>query len=256
MLRIDDSDTFRNVSGASESIINTLDRYGLHWDGSIFYQSDNQEIYSAIISRLKDQGLVYPCICTRKALAANNSAVYPGFCLNNKVSSNSPHALRIKSKPVKVKFIDEIQGCQTHNIAHQHGDFIVRRKDNIIAYQLAVVIDDQLQNISHVIRGFDLLDSTPRQIFLQQTLAYATPDYCHVPIIVDSQGHKFSKQTFAQAVSIEKPEKTLFLLLELLKQHPPQQLRKASVKELINWAVEHWQSNSLKKIRAIDRGIY
>ena len=256
LLRIDDSDTFRNVSGASKSIINTLERYGLHWDGSILYQSDNQEIYADIITQLKNQGLIYPCTCTRKALAANNTPVYPGFCLNNKVISNSPHSLRIKSKPVKVNFIDEIQGAQSHNIAHQHGDFIVRRKDNIIAYQLAVVIDDHLQNISHVIRGFDLLDSTPRQIFLQQTLAYATPRYCHVPILVDAQGDKLSKQTFAQAVSREKPEKTLFLLLELLKQNPPHQLKKASVNELINWAIEHWQIDSLKKVRAINKGIY
>ena len=149
-----------------------------------------------------------------------------------------------------------MQGSQSQNIAHQHGDFIVRRKDNIIAYQLAVVIDDHLQNISHVIRGFDLLDSTPKQIFLQQTLAYATPGYCHIPIITDPQGAKLSKQTFAQAVSIEKPEKTLFLLLELLKQNPPHQLKKASVKELINWAIDHWQTDSLKKIRAINKGIY
>ena len=255
-MRIDDSDTFRNVSGASESIIDTLERYGLHWDGSILYQSDNQEVYANTITQLKDQGLIYPCTCTRKKLAANNSPVYPGFCLKNPVTSNLPHALRIKSKPVKVNFIDEVQGIQNHNLAHQHGDFIVRRKDNIIAYQLAVVIDDHLQNISHVIRGFDLLDSTPRQIFLQQTLAYATPDYCHVPIIVDPQGDKLSKQTFAQAVSGEKPEKTLFLLLELLKQNPPPLLKKASVNELINWAIEHWKTDSLKKIRAINKGIY
>jgi len=228
----------------------------LHWDGSILYQSDNQKVYASTISQLRDQGLIYPCICTRKALAANNNPVYPGFCLNNKVTGNSPHALRIKSKPVKVNFIDELQGYQNHNIAHQYGDFIVRRKDNIIAYQLAVVIDDHLQNISHVIRGFDLLDSTPKQIFLQQKLTYTTPSYCHVPVIVDPQGDKLSKQTFAQAVSIEKPEKTIFLLLELLKQNPPLQLKKASVKELIDWAIEHWNTDSLKKIRTINKSIY
>ncbi len=228
----------------------------MHWDGSIRYQSDNQEIYACIINKLKDRDLIYPCTCTRKALAANNTPVYPGFCRNNKVISNAPHALRIKSKSVEVNFIDEIQGHQNYNIAHQHGDFIVRRKDNITAYQLAVVIDDQLQHVTHVIRGFDLLDSTPKQIFLQQTLVYETPSYCHIPVIVNPQGDKLSKQTFAQAVSTEKPEKTIFLLLELLKQNPPNQLKKAPVNELINWAIEHWQTDSLKKIRAINKEIY
>lgn len=253
-MRIDDLDTFRNVSGATESIINALEVHGLHWDGSIFYQSDHLAIYQTVISNLIEEELVFPCVCTRKALASDGFAVYPGTCRKIKNNGDKPHSLRIKSKDIEISFADQLQDYQCHQMAQQHGDFIVRRKDNIVAYQLAVVVDEYLQNISHVIRGFDLLDSTPKQIFLQQTLGYSTPAYCHVPVINGADGHKLSKQTFAQAISSEKPEKTIFNLLGLLKQNPPAQLKKASVKELINWGIEHWQVDKLKKTRAINEG--
>lgn len=140
-------------------------------------------------------------------------------------------------------------------MAHQHGDFIIKRKDNITAYQLAVVIDDHLQNITHVVRGYDLLDSTPKQIFLQKTLGYTTPHYCHFPVIIDQQGNKLSKQKCAQAVPKDKPQGTLFLLLELLQQSPPTHLKAASVQDIIQWGIEHWKVEPLKKIRAIDNRI-
>lgn len=197
--------------------------------------------------------LVYPCTCTRKSL--QNYAIYPGICLKKKPKPDQAYALRIQSKNTEISFNDEIQGQQVFSASDQLGDFIVKRKDNVIAYQLAVVVDDYQQNITHVIRGFDLLDSTPKQIFLQQLLGYPTPNYCHVPIITDSQGCKLSKQSFADAVSTEKPEKTLFLLLQLLQQNPPALLKTASVKEILEWAVNNWQSQQLKKIRAINNGI-
>ncbi|MCK5188740.1 MAG: tRNA glutamyl-Q(34) synthetase GluQRS [Methylococcales bacterium] len=252
LLRIDDSDTPRHVSGATEGIINTLQLYGLEWDDSVCYQSNHQQTYQTIITRLIAQNLVYPCTCTRKALASNNSAIYPGFCLNNQQKNDLAHSLRIKSEAIEIVFDDELQGHQCHNIAQQHGDFIIKRKDNIIAYQLAVVIDDHLQNITHVVRGFDLLDSTPKQIFLQQILGYSTPQYTHVPVIIDKEGNKLSKQTFAQAVPTESPHKTLYLLLELLKQNPPASLKNTTVNEVLNWAIEHWTPETLKKIRAIN----
>lgn len=256
LLRIDDLDTFRNVPSAAKSIINSLEIYGLHWDDSILYQSDNIETYQSVITQLTEQALVFPCICTRKALSNNGFKVYPGTCLKIKNNPDKPHSLRIKSQNISISFHDELQNDQNHELAQQHGDFIVKRKDNIIAYQLAVVIDDHLQKISHVIRGYDLLDSTPKQIFLQQTLGYSTPAYCHVPIIIGPDGHKLSKQTFARAISNDSPEKTLFKLLGLLKQNPPSQLKKASVKELICWGIENWQVDQLKKTRAINKEIY
>ena len=160
--------------------------------------------------------------------------------------------MRIKSKAIEIFFNDELQGRHCDNIAEQHGDFIINRKDNIIAYQLAVVIDDHLQRITHVVRGFDLLDSTSKQIYLQQILGYSTPQYTHVPVIIDKEGHKLSKQTFAQAVPTESPHKTLYLLLELLKQNPPPTLKNTTVNEALNWAIENWNPEPLKKIRAIN----
>lgn len=251
-MRIDDVDILRNVSGAADNIIDTLQIYGLHWDGSVRYQTESQADYQDIITKLKVQDLVYPCVCTRKALSSYNSTVYPGICVKSKIKQDAPHSLRIRSKDIEITFNDELQGTYCDNLAHQYGDFIVKRKDNIIAYQLTVVIDDFLQKISHVVRGFDLLDSTPKQIFLQQTLGYSTPKYCHIPIIVDHKGDKLSKQTFAQAVPYKNPEKTLFFLLGLLKLKPPVQLKNATVEELLNWAIENWQIDRLKNIHVIN----
>lgn len=249
ILRIDDLDAPRNVSGAAENIIETLQVYGLNWHGPIHYQSQNLDVYKTIISKLTQQALVYPCTCTRKALS--EFPIYPGICRKTKKNNNNPHSLRIKSDDTAITFDDELQGSLNHSIASQHGDFIIKRKDDITAYQLAVVIDDYQQKISHVIRGYDLLDSTPKQIYLQTLLGYPTPNYCHIPVITDQKGNKLSKQTFAEGVSTTKPQKTLYLLLELLKQNPPPHLKKASVQNILNWAAEHWNSQPLKKIRAI-----
>ncbi len=251
LLRIDDLDSYRNVIGAADSITQTLQIYGLIWDGAVHYQSADLESYQTVIQHLTTQDLVYPCNCTRKALAALNSRIYSGNCRIHKPNVELPHALRIKTKNRAIQFEDQLQGQQIDNMATQQGDFIVKRKDKIIAYQLAVVIDDAIQNISHVVRGYDLLDSTFKQIFLQQTLGYSTPEYCHVPIITDKNGDKLSKQTFAQAVSSENPHQTLFLLLDLLKQNPPNELKNASVSNLLSWGIEHWNPHQLKNIRTI-----
>ncbi|NOR72142.1 MAG: tRNA glutamyl-Q(34) synthetase GluQRS [Methylomarinum sp.] len=251
LLRIDDLDTCRNVAGATESIIDTLQRFNLYWDGPVHHQSNDFDSYLTVVAELEKNQLVYPCTCTRKSLAAFNSAIYPGICLVNPKNKNTEHSLRIKSTDNEIQFNDQLQGYYTHRIAQQYGDFIVKRKDSVIAYQLAVIVDDHRQNISHVIRGCDLLDSTPKQIFLQQTLGYSTPKYCHLPIITNQQGKKLSKQTHAEAVSTTNPEKTLFLLLTLLKQNPPRQLKNASIQTLLNWAIEHWQVEPLINIHAI-----
>jgi len=250
LLRIDDIDTPREAQGAADNIITTLDIFGLHWDGEIYYQSKHLDSYQSIISDLKHNNHIYPCNCSRKSLLL--SPVYPQTCRYSEKAITPPYSLRIKSKALDINYSDELQGCRQHNFAQQFGDFIIKRKDNITAYQLAVVIDDHMQNITHVVRGFDLLDSTPKQIFLQQVLGYATPHYCHIPIIVDKQGQKLSKQSFAQAISIDTPSKTLFTLLTLLKQKPPLQLQNASISEIIDWAITNWQPQALKKIRAIN----
>jgi glutamyl-Q tRNA(Asp) synthetase len=137
-------------------------------------------------------------------------------------------------------------------MAKQHGDFIIQRKDGIIAYQLAVVIDDHLQGVNHVVRGYDLLDSTLKQAYLHQLLGYQLPSYMHVPILVDQQGQKLSKQTFAQAVGDSNRSQTLWQLLVLLKQNPPQNLATAAVKDILEWAIQHWQPQKLTAISKIN----
>lgn len=251
LLRIDDSDSFRNVKGATENIIDTLHNHGLIWDDAIYYQSRNLIHYQSFLTQLQKQKHIYPCVCTRKALITSGFSIYPKICQHLHLKQNQPHALRIKSKDIQLFFEDELQGYQSHQLDEDDGDFIIRRKDTIIAYQLAVVIDDYQQKITHVVRGFDLLDSTPKQLFLQSLLGFPMPNYCHIPIITDHKGDKLSKQTFAQDVSKNNVQNTLFLLLSLLEQNPPTILKKASVNDIINWGIENWQPSRLKKIRAI-----
>jgi len=256
LLRIDDLDTPRNVKGAGDAILKTLEAFGLHWDRDVDYQSRHIDVYNDVINDLRRNQLIYPCTCSRKTLTASDRGqsqpdIYPGICRDRQTLPDIPHALRIKTDKRIIVFQDELQGPITHNLAGQHGDFIVQRKDKIIAYQFAVVIDDDLQHVNHIVRGFDLLDATPRQIYLQQLLGLGTPGYMHVPVIVDQQGYKLSKQTQAMAVDLTTPHRVIFELLALLKQNPPVELRQAPVAESLNWAIAHWNPDLLKNVHAV-----
>ncbi len=256
LLRIDDLDSFRNVPGAADSILKTLEAFGLLWDNEVAYQSQQIEQYLSALEQLQQQQLLYPCNCTRKGLIryyqqSSGPAIYPGFCRNKTISENQPHALRIKTENINITFTDQLQGDIIENLQQLHGDFILKRKDRIIAYQLAVVVDDHLQGITEVVRGIDLLDSTIKQIYLQQKLGLEQPRYFHIPVIVDQQGCKLSKQTFAAAVDPETANFTLHKLLILLNQSPPDELNKASVQQQLDWAIENWEPEQLKKLRAI-----
>jgi len=254
LLRIDDLDTPRNVDGAAESIIHSLECFGLHWDLPIYYQSQSLQHYYSSIDKLLNEQHLYPCCCSRKELAETNlqnPQIYPGFCRNKAINQDKPHALRLKTHDSILSFHDQLQGTVSQNLTQDPGDFIIKRKDRIIAYQFAVVIDDFHQNITHVVRGYDLLNSTPRQLFVQKLLGYSHPEYMHVPIIVNQQGEKLSKQTHAEGVDIKKPAETLFLLLTLLKQEPPDSLRKAKIADILDWAIAHWNPQKLRKIRSI-----
>jgi glutamyl-Q tRNA(Asp) synthetase len=258
LLRIDDLDTPRNIKGAADTILKTLEIFGLHWDDSVYYQSHMLDDYDDILKELENNKLTYPCTCSRKALSYVHakqtlSDIYPGICRDKQAPAGSPYSLRIKTDNRIISFQDDLQGLISHNLAEQHGDFILKRRDQIIAYQLAVVIDDDRQHITHVVRGFDLLDSTPKQIYLQQKLGLRTPEYMHVPIIADRQGYKLSKQTFAQAVDLKTPHHVIFELLTLLKQNPPAELQQAPSTELLGWAQNHWNPTLLKNLRAISR---
>lgn len=256
-IRIDDLDTPRNVPGAADGILKTLENFGLHWDGAVIYQSARIDHYHAALQQLFTGDLVYRCICTRKILSRHQQehpeklGLYPGFCRTQTHAAHTRHALRIKTGPEIVRFDDALQGLIEHTLSEQHGDFVVLRRDNIIAYQLAAAVDDRQELITEVVRGYDLLDSTPKQIYLQQLLGYRSPRYMHVPVIVDAHGQKLSKQSYAEAVDRHDAKTLLFDALVLLRQHPPPVLRGAPISELLNWAIAHWNPAALQNRRAI-----
>jgi glutamyl-Q tRNA(Asp) synthetase len=246
-LRFDDLDTPRNVVGATTHILQTLETLGLHWDGEVDYQSQHLDDYHAALAGLMRNGQIYRCQCSRK----NLTDIYAQTCRNQYIPAQIPHSLRLKTNNRNIVFNDDLQGCISHNLATQHGDFILKRKDNIVAYQFAVVLDDARQGVNHVVRGIDLLDATPKQIYLQQILNLPTPNYLHVPILVDADGHKLSKSTLATAVDLTAPNRVLFQLLNWLKQNPPVELQNENVDNILKWAIKHWNVAQLYGIQQI-----
>jgi glutamyl-Q tRNA(Asp) synthetase len=252
---MDDLDTPRNVAGAAQNILHTLETFGLQWDQSVVYQSQQQAAYLDALTLLQAQDLLYPCTCSRKSLASDLTdaeSVYPNVCRNKTHAPSPPYSLRIKTQSLDIAFQDGIQGTVTGNLATQHGDFILKRKDQIIAYQLAVVIDDHLQQVNHVVRGCDLLDSTIKQVYLHHCLQLTPPNYLHVPVLTGALGSKLSKRDFAPAVSIQNRRQILFMLLELLQQQPPAELETLDVSQQLAWAVAHWRPAALLQCSAID----
>ncbi len=250
LLRIEDIDTPRQMPGADQSIIDTLASHGFVWDGDIVYQSQRYELYHEALQKLQGLGLLYGCQCSRKRIAEHpqvhigiDGAVYPNICNERGLSLNQ-HAVRIRVDREKynknIVFNDLIQKQVEQNVAHQVGDFVLRRADGVVTYQLAVVVDDQVQGITQIVRGCDLLDSTPRQIFLQYCLGYRQPDYCHIPIIVNAAGEKLSKQTLAPALQSQHAVSNLYQALQLLGQQPPAALLHESLDSFWKWAFQHW----------------
>jgi glutamyl-Q tRNA(Asp) synthetase len=246
-LRFDDLDTPRNVKGADSAILHTLDALGLHWDGQVDYQHLHLNEYEAALADLIAQNKVYRCACSRK----NISHVYAQTCRHAFVSPQTPHSLRLLVGNQDIHFHDKLQGHIIQHIATHYGDFILKRKDSIIAYQFAVVLDDSRQQVTNVVRGFDLLDETPKQCYLQHCLNLPALTYCHVPILVDKSGKKLSKTTLASAVDISSPSHVLFQLLMWLHQNPPFELKYARVDDLLAWAITYWDSKKLIGISAI-----
>lgn len=195
--------------------------------------------------------MLYPCYCSRKTLAAlptehsDTEAVYPGYCRQLSTKQDHPYALRIKTESEIISFVDALQGNLSENIATQHGDFIVKRKDQIFAYQLAVVIDDHLQGVNHIVRGTDLLQASIKQLYLHNCLNLPIPNYAHLPVITNPNGSKLSKKHFAPAVDQNNKQHILFNLLQLLKQNPPTELEHLTVHEQLAWATKHWKSYPL-----------
>ncbi|POZ52417.1 tRNA glutamyl-Q(34) synthetase GluQRS [Methylovulum psychrotolerans] len=248
LLRIDDLDTPRNRPDAVAAILNALDNLGLHWDGSVVYQSQQLDAYQAILAQLEQRGCLYRCDCSRKMLGGE---AYSGRCRHRQIPPDTDHALRVTTTNQTIRFTDALQGPIAEELLSPHSDFIVRRKDHIIAYQFAVVVDDYLQQVNEIVRGCDLLSATPKQIYLHQLLGYPIPRYLHVPVLVDAQGYKLSKQTLATAVDTRHPTAVLFTLLALLQQQPPVALQQASVTEVLAWAIAHWQPERLRNQQSL-----
>ncbi|WP_242464320.1 tRNA glutamyl-Q(34) synthetase GluQRS [Thiococcus pfennigii] len=244
LVRIEDLDPPRTVAGAADRQLATLEALGLRWDGPVLYQSTRTAAYAAALDALIARGLVYPCGCSRKEIAAHGLAGlegprYPGTCRDGLPPGRAPRAWRFATRPGPIDFVDRIQGPRHQDLANAIGDFVVRRADGIHAYQLAVVVDDAWQGITNVVRGADLIDSTPRQIALQQALGLSTPTYAHVPLVVDGAGRKLSKSDAAQPVDPRDPLPALLRAWAFLGQAPLEP-RPASAAELLERAVAGW----------------
>lgn len=217
VLRIEDVDEPRSRSGAEDAILRTLSRYGFVWDGPVERQSARTASYEAALSTLIDKGHAYPCVCTRRELdtaplAAGGERVYPGTCRDGIARDRADRrqrAWRVRVGDATIAYADRLQGPQSQELRREVGDFVVKRADGLFAYQLAVVVDDAQQAITDVVRGGDLLSSTPRQIHLQRLLGAFTPTYLHIPVAINGAGEKLSKQTRALAL----PDDSLPVLL-------------------------------------------
>ncbi len=253
LVRIEDLDKPREVAGAADHILQTLHDFGLHWDGEVIYQNQRTHLYEAALAQLKQQDLAYPCQCSRKTIQANatqtgiEGAIYPGTCLKNPIPASATTAWRMKTTGKTITVKDAILDNETQAIDQLFGDFVIKRADQLFAYQLAVVVDDVAQGITHVVRGADLWQSTSRQMLLQQALGHTTPHYAHVPIITNTQGQKLSKQTFAQAIEAKNAAGLLFEVLTLLNQQPQKNLKHASNTDILDWGSENWQISTLPK---------
>lgn len=240
LIRMEDVDIKRKVDGADSDILKTLEAFGFEWDGKIIYQSEQTVHYEQALEQLISQALIFPCLCSRKQLAKSKSTIYPGTCRSRQLPEKNEHALRLLSKDTSINFNDAVMGRHSQNIKRQCGDFVIRRRDGLFSYQLAVVVDDAREGISEIVRGADLLDSTPRQIYLQQLLNYPTPDYCHLPLAVDNSGNKISKSAGATKIDRQRKEQMLVSALAFLGQKPAEDLARSSITDIWSWAVKHW----------------
>lgn len=251
LVRIEDLDVQRQVPGSADRILYTLERLGMEWSGEVIYQSKRLKIYQEALDTLARRNLIYPCICSRKEIADSstvgiNGPIYPGTCLKRPIDSLRPHALRICTDNNLIEFKDGLRGMCSQRLSNDIGDFVVRRADGMYAYQLAVVVDDADQGITHVVRGVDLLDSTPRQIYLQKLLGYATPKYTHLPVVTNRQGEKLSKQTGAKPIELSNARRQLLSALHFLGQEPPSlEIFEADISCFWQWACNHWQVNKI-----------
>ncbi len=244
LVRIEDLDPPREKPGAATAILRTLEAFGFQWDGEVLFQSRRGERYREALDQLVARRDAYLCRCSRKeiadsAVAGIEGPVYPGTCRTGFDPARPATTLRVRTDDRPISFQDCIHGKQIQRLASEIGDFVVRRADGLTAYQLAVVVDDADQGITHVVRGADLLLSTPRQIHLQRLLNLPEPAYAHLPLVLDREGKKLSKQSRSRPVDPAAPLSALESALRFLGQPLPEQPM-TELNELWRWALERW----------------
>ena len=254
LVRLEDLDRPRVASGAANHILQTLRAFGFDWDGPLTRQSAREDAYHAALHRLRAAGRVYPCSCSRREIADSalrgiDGPVYPDTCAEGLRDERRARALRVRTDAEPIGFTDAVQGEIVQSLTRDIGDFLVYRADRVFAYQLAVVVDDAQQGITDVVRGSDLLLSTPRQIHLQRLLGLPTPRYLHLPVAVNAEGQKLSKQTLAAAVEQDMGVPALFAALHFLGQSPAPKMRHLVLQDFWRAAFATWDPARIPRVR-------
>ncbi|MET0845276.1 MAG: tRNA glutamyl-Q(34) synthetase GluQRS [Pseudomonas sp.] len=240
LMRMEDLDPPREEPGAQAAILKALEIYGFEWDGEMVRQSDRHEAYAEVLNRLFNQGLAYACTCSRKQLEPYHG-IYPGLCRN---AGHGPEdaAIRLRVPELDYHFVDRVQGEFHQHLGREVGDFVIRRRDGLYAYQLAVVLDDAWQGITDIVRGADLLDSTPRQLYLQELLGLRQPRHLHIPLITQPDGNKLGKSYRSPPLAADQATPLLLRALRALGQTPGNELAYATPREVLDWGIAHWDA--------------
>jgi glutamyl-Q tRNA(Asp) synthetase len=256
LVRMENLDPPREEPGAADAILRILEAYGFEWDGPVLRQSERTGAYAAALAQLQRGGFVFPCACSRREvsdslLGTTAEPVYPGTCRSGIAPGRAARAMRMRVDDAVISFDDRIQGAFEQDLAREVGDFVVKRSDGLFAYQLAVVVDDFDQGITDVVRGADLLASTPRQMLLQERLGYPSLRYAHLPVAVNPDGEKLSKQTRAAPLEASQAPLQLWLALRFLGQDPPSALSSEDLATLWSWARSNWRLERVPRKRIL-----
>lgn len=252
LVRIEDIDPSREAKRASSIILKTLEALNLYWNDEVLYQSTCSKRYQAVLQSLIDKQQSYYCDCTRQRIHSLTNGSYDGFCRDRQLSVTDKQqlAIRLKQTHPVLTFTDKILGKQTAQQTDALEDFIIQRKDGLFAYNLVVVLDDHEQGITEIVRGADLLPVTTKQISLYQLLSFAIPTYCHLPLALDNNGNKLSKQNHATPIDLNNLKALTIQALQFLGQDVPRDWQDATQQQLLDWAIQHWQIANVPKHNA------
>lgn len=255
LLRIEDLDPPRVVPGSADAILKLLEMLGFEWDGEVLYQSRRFDRYRQVLQQLRERGFLFDCSCSRRELIASaphfgeDGPIYPGTCRQGAVGPRQERSIRVRVPDMEISCRDQIFGVQCQNLQREIGDFVLQRADGLFAYQLAVVVDDIDSGVNQVVRGADLLFSTPRQAFLYQCLQQPLPKYFHLPLALGADEQKLSKRHGKSAIiTSDNSRPALWSALHFLGQHPPASLQGAGERELLAWGLENFAVTNVQTV--------